>query len=229
MRPLRRARGHHQFLLLARRLPSRGAGGDGQGARARGHRRHRSPTRWPASCAPISPPRRSASSSWSASASICKMHRACSSIPSDRAAYGRLCRLLTLGQRRAEKGQCTLYLDDVAAHAEGLIFIALPPEDFAVPLSESLHRNYAASNRRSGRAAALSRGAAFLSRRRSRPHRGAWRDSPSEQACPSSPPMRVLYHAPHRRALAGRAHLHPREMHDSRSRASTSKPMQSAI
>ena len=29
--------------------------------------------------------------------------------PRDRAAYGRLCRLLTLGQRRAEKGQCTLY------------------------------------------------------------------------------------------------------------------------
>ena len=50
--------------------------------------------------------------------------------PRDRAAYGRLCRLLTLGQRRTEKGQCTLYLDDVAALAEGLIFIALPPEDF---------------------------------------------------------------------------------------------------
>jgi error-prone DNA polymerase len=49
--------------------------------------------------------------------------------PKDRAAYGRLCRLLTLGQRRAEKGECTLHLDDVAAHAEGLIFIALPPDD----------------------------------------------------------------------------------------------------
>ena len=54
--------------------------------------------------------------------------------PRDRAAYGRLCRLLTLGQRRAEKGQCTLFLDDVAAHAEGLIFIVLPPDDFS-PLS----------------------------------------------------------------------------------------------
>ncbi len=53
--------------------------------------------------------------------------------PRDRAAYGRLCRLLTLGQRRAEKGQCTLFLDDVAAHAEGLIFIALPPDDFSAP------------------------------------------------------------------------------------------------
>jgi error-prone DNA polymerase len=51
--------------------------------------------------------------------------------PTDRAAYGRLCRLLTLGQRRAEKGKCTLHLDDVAAHAGGLIFIALPPEDFS--------------------------------------------------------------------------------------------------
>ena len=51
--------------------------------------------------------------------------------PRDRAAYGRLCRLLTLGQRRAEKGKCTLFLDDVAAHAEGLIVIALPPDDFS--------------------------------------------------------------------------------------------------
>jgi error-prone DNA polymerase len=49
--------------------------------------------------------------------------------PTDRAAYGRLCRLLTLGQRRAEKGKCILRLDDVAAHADGLIFIALPPDD----------------------------------------------------------------------------------------------------
>jgi error-prone DNA polymerase len=48
--------------------------------------------------------------------------------PRNRAAYGRLCRVLTLGQRRAEKGKCILRLDDVAAHADGLIFIALPPD-----------------------------------------------------------------------------------------------------
>jgi error-prone DNA polymerase len=53
--------------------------------------------------------------------------------PTDRAAYGRLSKLLTLGQRRAEKGACTLYLADVAAHAEGLIFLALPPEDWTHP------------------------------------------------------------------------------------------------
>ena len=45
--------------------------------------------------------------------------------PTDRQAYGRLARLLSLGQGRAEKGACILYLEDVATHAEGQIFIAL--------------------------------------------------------------------------------------------------------
>jgi error-prone DNA polymerase len=49
--------------------------------------------------------------------------------PTDRAAYGRLCRLLTLGKRRAEKGECLLTLDDVYTHADGQIFIILPPEE----------------------------------------------------------------------------------------------------
>ena len=48
-------------------------------------------------------------------------------LPTGRAAYGRLCRLLSLGQMRAEKGECVLFLADVARHAEGQIFIALPP------------------------------------------------------------------------------------------------------
>ena len=50
-------------------------------------------------------------------------------LPRDRQAYGRLSRLLSLGQMRAKKGACTLYLDDVAQHAEGQIFIALAPDD----------------------------------------------------------------------------------------------------
>ncbi len=48
--------------------------------------------------------------------------------PTDRAAYGRLSRLLTLGKRRAEKGQCEITLEDLLAHGQGQIFIALPPE-----------------------------------------------------------------------------------------------------
>jgi error-prone DNA polymerase len=51
-------------------------------------------------------------------------------LPTDRAAYGRLSRLLSLGQGRAVKGECHLTLKDVARHAEGQIFIALPPEDW---------------------------------------------------------------------------------------------------
>ena len=50
--------------------------------------------------------------------------------PTDRDAYGRLSRLLSLGQGRADKGECILYLDDVAAHADGQIFIALPPQNW---------------------------------------------------------------------------------------------------
>ncbi|TWT66913.1 Error-prone DNA polymerase [Posidoniimonas polymericola] len=39
----------------------------------------------------------------------------------DRAAYGRLCQLLTLGRRRAEKGTCQLSLRDIYQHADGLL------------------------------------------------------------------------------------------------------------
>ncbi len=48
--------------------------------------------------------------------------------PTDRAAYGRLCRLLTLGQRRAPKGGCRLGWADLCGHAEGQILAALPPD-----------------------------------------------------------------------------------------------------
>jgi error-prone DNA polymerase len=45
--------------------------------------------------------------------------------PEDRAAYGRLTTLLTLGKRRATKGECHLDYADVVAHGEGQIVIAL--------------------------------------------------------------------------------------------------------
>src|SRR5581483_8053937 len=46
--------------------------------------------------------------------------------PVDRAAYGRLARLITLGRRRAPKGECHLDLADLDSHGEGLILIVLP-------------------------------------------------------------------------------------------------------
>jgi error-prone DNA polymerase len=49
--------------------------------------------------------------------------------PIDRDGYGRLSRLLSLGKMRAEKGECDLNLADVAAHQEGVAFIAWPSDD----------------------------------------------------------------------------------------------------
>ncbi|MEP3347408.1 MAG: error-prone DNA polymerase [Litoreibacter sp.] len=49
-------------------------------------------------------------------------------LPTDRAAYQRLTRLLTLGKRRAEKGHCHLDERDLLEHGHGLILIALPQE-----------------------------------------------------------------------------------------------------
>jgi error-prone DNA polymerase len=45
--------------------------------------------------------------------------------PRDRAAWGRLTRLLTVGNLRAEKGECILRLDDLLAHSFGLELIAM--------------------------------------------------------------------------------------------------------
>ncbi len=47
--------------------------------------------------------------------------------PTDFAAYSRLCRLLTLGRRRAPKGQCHLALHDLVQHQEGLVAVLVPP------------------------------------------------------------------------------------------------------
>src|SRR3954471_22256279 len=48
--------------------------------------------------------------------------------PTDRPAYARLCRLLTLGKRRAEKGECLLYLSDFLESNEGM-FATVVPDD----------------------------------------------------------------------------------------------------
>ncbi|WP_422063917.1 error-prone DNA polymerase [Shimia sp.] len=47
-------------------------------------------------------------------------------LPRDRAAYGRLTSLLTVGKRRAGKGDCTLYVKDMIPACKGMILIALP-------------------------------------------------------------------------------------------------------
>src|SRR3954466_2547446 len=39
----------------------------------------------------------------------------------DRASYGRLCRLITRGRRSAPKGECALGLENIAEFSEGLV------------------------------------------------------------------------------------------------------------
>ena len=59
--------------------------------------------------------------------------------PKDREAYGRLSRLLTLGQRRSIKGQCHLTWPDLLHHGEGQLLIAIAPavldQDFETKLT----------------------------------------------------------------------------------------------
>lgn len=50
--------------------------------------------------------------------------------PSDRNAYGRLCRLLTRGKRAAEKGECHLRLDDLLEFSEGQLLVLILPHRF---------------------------------------------------------------------------------------------------
>ncbi|MEM7696679.1 MAG: error-prone DNA polymerase [Pseudomonadota bacterium] len=55
--------------------------------------------------------------------------------PHDRAAYGRLCRLLTTGNLRGEKGDCRLKLSDLEAWGEGLLAAIIPgdcPDEVAL-------------------------------------------------------------------------------------------------
>ncbi|MBX9732309.1 MAG: error-prone DNA polymerase [Sphingomonas sp.] len=50
--------------------------------------------------------------------------------PATRHGWGRLCRLLTIGNRRAVKGGCLLGLSDLITHADDLLLIILPETSF---------------------------------------------------------------------------------------------------
>ncbi len=63
--------------------------------------------------------------------------------PSDRAAYGRLCQLLTRGKRgsdieRIEKGECHLGLDDLLEFVEGQLLVLTLPHRFDVAQAHDL-------------------------------------------------------------------------------------------
>jgi error-prone DNA polymerase len=49
--------------------------------------------------------------------------------PTDRQAYGRLCRLLTAGNLKAPKGECHLTFEDILGAGEDQMLIVVPPQD----------------------------------------------------------------------------------------------------
>ncbi len=50
--------------------------------------------------------------------------------PRDRAAYGRLCQLLSQGKLKAEKGECLLQLSDLLEFSEGQLLVLIPSYRF---------------------------------------------------------------------------------------------------
>jgi error-prone DNA polymerase len=50
--------------------------------------------------------------------------------PRDRAAYGRLCQLLSRGKLKAEKGECLLWLSDLLEFSAGQLLVLVPPYQF---------------------------------------------------------------------------------------------------
>jgi error-prone DNA polymerase len=67
--------------------------------------------------------------------------------PQDRAAYGRLCRLISAGRMRKldgewqDKGACHISLPMLAAHSEGVQLIVLPPADLAAQFTIAVASN----------------------------------------------------------------------------------------
>lgn len=116
--------------------------------------------------------------------------------PQDRDAYGRLCRLLTLGKMKVEKkGECILSLADLREHAEGLLLILMPERRPESEIAAAL-----------AGVSGFARGRLWLGI--DMPHRGDDRrrcDRLGQLAAAAGVPCLaindVLYHAPERRPL----------------------------
>ncbi|MEY4697913.1 MAG: hypothetical protein RIT14_2341 [Pseudomonadota bacterium] len=65
-------------------------------------------------------------------------------LPRDRAAWGRLCRLITLGRRRAAKGSCDLGPDDLLDWGAGIEMLLHPPRHGTMPAWAALTRRLTA-------------------------------------------------------------------------------------
>ena len=115
--------------------------------------------------------------------------------PSDREAFARLTRLLTVGQRRAEKGECHLTWKDFLEHADGQLALIVPP----ARLNETFEADLA-------RMAGELRGRVWLTASRAYAAQDLKRlsrlsDLAREARSPMVATNDVLYHDPRRRPL----------------------------
>ncbi len=115
--------------------------------------------------------------------------------PTDREAFGRLTRLLTVGQRRAKKGECHLTWRDFLEHAEGQLGLIVPPKT----LDEAFERDLI-------RMAGDLRGRSWLAASRAYAARDLKRlarldDLGRNAGAPMIATNDVLYHGPERRPL----------------------------
>lgn len=115
--------------------------------------------------------------------------------PTDREAFGRLTRLLTVGQRRAKKGECRLSWQDFLDHSDGQLGLILPPKT----LDEAFERDLK-------RMAGDIRGRAWLAANRAYAAQDLKRLSRLDQlgrqaGAPMVATNDVLYHGPERRPL----------------------------
>jgi len=115
--------------------------------------------------------------------------------PSDREAFARLTRLLTVGQRRAGKGECELHWEDFLQYADGQLALIVPPARLDEAFTTDLTRM-----------AGDLRGRVWLAASRAYAARDLQRlarldELAREAGAPMVATNDVLYHAPERRPL----------------------------
>lgn len=116
-------------------------------------------------------------------------------LPTDRDAYGRLSQLLSLGKRRAPKGECHLSAGDVLDYGDGQILVVLPsikPSSLEIDFLRTLHTRFGDT---------IHLGAQHRCRRDDRRRIGHLAKLARDAGVPLVATNDVLYHLPERRQL----------------------------
>ena len=127
--------------------------------------------------------------------------------PTDRPAYGRLCRLITAGNLKAKKGECHLTFEEILAASEGQLLIAIPPPPPFPPPQAGEGKRGGAFTERLSALARVAPGRTFLAgvhyHRGDEPRRlGLLAELGERLNAPLVAVNEVSYHAPQRRPLA---------------------------